>query len=92
MAVLGVLIRIDPADRESTLDRLERLDGATLVPVEEAGRVGLVIEADSPDRAREILQRQVDVTRGVLGTWPVYSHLEPEPQCDRPVRTRKTIS
>ncbi len=84
MAVLGVLIRFDPTDREPTLNRLERLDGATLVSVEEAGRVGLIIEADSSDRTREILE-QIDVTRGVLGTWPVFSHLEPDRHCDQPV-------
>jgi len=78
MAVLGVLVRIERSDRESIVSRLGDVDGANLVSLEEDGRVGLLIEADTMDEARRILASNVDAADGVLATWPVFAHYEDE--------------
>lgn len=76
MALLGVLARVQVADRELTIEQLAEIDGVSTFPVEDDERLGILIEADKVNRAHEILTTEVDRLPGVLGTWPVFNHFE----------------
>lgn len=78
VATLGVLVRLHVPDRAAILDRLVQIDGVTSFSVEEDERVGLVIEGATLEEARGILSTEVDRLPGVLGTWPVFAHCDPE--------------
>ena len=77
--VVGVLARIDAADREGVTQRLDALDGVRAFPVPEPEKLGLVIEAFGIDAAHDRLRRDIDTMPGVLGTWPVSVEIEPGP-------------
>jgi len=76
MAILGVLARFHPPDRERLLDALEALDGVTPFSVEEEQRLGILIERPTLDEARARLGSEVDRLPGILGTWPVFAHFD----------------
>ncbi|MAG94794.1 MAG: hypothetical protein CMJ48_13785 [Planctomycetaceae bacterium] len=77
MAVVGVLVRIDTSRQDEIEIALAQFDGATLFPVDEPGQIGLLLEADTTEEAFQTLQCGICCVPGVLGTWPVFSHLEP---------------
>jgi len=91
IAVLGVLARVDVRERRRILGALEELDGVSTFSVDEEERIGILIEAGSLDGARTTLSAEVEKVHGILGTWPVFAHAEPEsdPGSDaRPVLAR----
>lgn len=76
MVVIGAFVRVDPSDIEGTRDRLRGLEGVETFDLDDAEKIGLLIEADDVDRGHAILTRQVRDTEGVWGAWPVYVHDE----------------
>lgn len=78
VAVLGVLARVEVAERDRVVDLLQRIEGVTPFLIDEPGRIGLVLEADSLELAHARLLEEIESTPGVLGTWPVFVHAEDE--------------
>ena len=78
MAILGVLARLEIAERARTVAALERIEGVTPFSIGEAGRIGMVVEAGTLEEAHTRLLDQIQTTPGVLGTWPVFAHAESE--------------
>lgn len=76
MALLGVLARVEVADRSQATRQLEQIDGVSTFSVDEQERIGILIEASSVNSAHELLTTEVNCVSGVLGTWPVFSHFE----------------
>ena len=44
--------------------------------VDQAERIGLLIECQSVDEAHAVLKEHVEQVPGILGAWPVFSHFE----------------
>ncbi|NOX53590.1 MAG: chaperone NapD [Planctomycetes bacterium] len=78
MAVIGVLARVEVAERDCVVASLGRIEGVTPFLIDEPGRIGLVVEADTLEAAHKRLVDEIDPTPGVLGTWPVFVHAENE--------------
>ncbi len=78
MQVVGILARVDVLTRSQVLTRLNGISGVSTFAVDDEQRVGIVIEGESIDDAHQILTEQVAKVDGVLGTWPVYSHMDSE--------------
>ncbi len=78
MAVVGAFARIDLSSPQAVRERLAAVSGVTVFDLGEAGKIGLVIEADDLDEAHRKLRVEIEEIEGVLGVWPVYAHMEPE--------------
>lgn len=78
MAVLGVLARVEIAERDRVVACLQQIEGVTPFLIDEPGRIGLVVEADTLQMAHTRLLNEIQSTPGVLGTWPVFVHAENE--------------
>ncbi len=76
MTVVGAYARIDPASHRSVRARLGAIEGIELFSLDDAGKVGLVIEARDLDDARARLLAIAGDVDGVLGVWPISVHLE----------------
>ena len=76
MAIVGAYARIDLADPQAVRCRLAEVSGVTLFDLDEPGKVGLVLEADSLDDAHTTLRAGIEKVDGVLGVWPVYADTE----------------
>ncbi len=78
MAVVGAYARIDLSEEALVPGRLEALEGVSTFKLDEPGKIGLLIEAESLDEARSRLEDEIEKLDGVLGVFPVYAHAEPE--------------
>ena len=87
MALLGVLARVEVADRLQTTQQLEQIDGVSTFSVDEEERMGILIEASSVNSAHELLTTEVNRMSGILGTWPVFSHFDDVESSHDDVRT-----
>lgn len=76
MPVVSAFVRIDAADEVAIRQRLSLLEGVTPFDMEEAGQLGVLIEAADLDAAHHILTDEVQQAAGVLAAWPVYVDIE----------------
>ncbi len=74
MATLGVYVRIDPEQLEAVRRALDALSGVTTFDLDEAGQLGVILEADDLEAAHAALTGPVHRVPGVLAAWPVYAH------------------
>jgi nitrate reductase NapAB chaperone NapD len=80
MPIVGVLARIEIADRERIWQEIDADPALTPFPVEdEEERIGVLIEAEDLEEAHQILKKKVNRVAGILGTWPVYTDLQQLP-------------
>ncbi|MCP3902213.1 MAG: chaperone NapD [Planctomycetes bacterium] len=89
IATVGAFARIDAATAADVARRLEEIPGVETFPLDEPGKLGLVIEAEDLDRAHAIVTRDVRHAPGVLGVWPLYAHFDDgdEPDDEAPAST-----
>ncbi len=92
MALLGVLARVQVADRSMTIEQLAEIDGVSTFPVEEDERLGILIEASTVNRAHELLTTEVNRLPGILGTWPVFNHFESDSSCENTQLSNASVS
>ena len=78
MAVVGAYARIDLAEEALVPGRLEALEGVSTFSLEEPGKIGVLVEAESLDEAHARLADEIEKLDGILGVFPVYAHAEPE--------------
>ena len=78
MALLGVLARLDTAQQSQIVQRLELIDGVSTFSVEEAERIGILVEQNTLDAAHAVLVDRVKTDPGILGVWPVFAHGDEE--------------
>ena len=78
MAIVGAFARIDTQLAQSCARALNAITGVSTFELEEAGKIGLIIEADSLNRAHDTITKAISSTPGVLGVWPVYVNIEDE--------------
>jgi nitrate reductase NapAB chaperone NapD len=78
MVVIGALVRMETASGDGVRRRLAAIPGVTPFSVEDPARIGLIIEAESLDRAYRLLHDEIPEIEGVLGAWPVYVHFGEE--------------
>jgi len=85
MATVGAYVRVDPEVTASIRLRIDAIDGVSTFDVEDedgagddAGKVGVLIEADSLSDAHEMLTGRLKEVEGVLAVWPVYANFEDE--------------
>lgn len=78
MAVVGAYARIDRSEEALVPARLEALEGVSTFNLDEPGKLGVLIEAESLDAAHALLLQSIEKLEGVLGVFPVYAHAEPE--------------
>ena len=78
MVVIGALVRVEVASGDGVRRRLVAIPGVAPFSVDDPARMGLVIEAESLDRAYRLLHDEIPTISGVLGAWPVYIHFEEE--------------
>lgn len=80
MPIVGVLARIEIADRERIWKEVDADPALTPFPIEdEEERIGVLIEAEDLEEANQILKKKVNAIAGILGTWPVYTDLQQLP-------------
>ncbi len=76
MPILGAFLRVE-ADRAAVVrESLARLPGVEPFDLDDAGKLGLVIEAPDLDAARDLVERAIPRTAGVLAVWPVFVNNE----------------
>ena len=79
MALVGVLARVRTSERGRIEKDLCLFPGVSIFQVgDEEGRIGNLIESRSLEEAHAFLTGTIDSVDGVLGTWPVFGHTEPE--------------
>ncbi len=76
--VLGVLARVDDESRRSVESAVEQFEGVSLFAVGDSQKIGILIESRTLAEGEKILETQVKEIPGILGTWPVFVHCEPE--------------
>jgi len=76
MTIVGALVRVDAAQHNAAWQALARLPGVTPFALDDATRLGLVIEADQPDDAYRLLSEDVRAAPGVLMAYPTYMQFE----------------
>ena len=76
MVILGVLARVDVGERDQICSRLAQLPGVSTFSVGETLRVGILVERATIEDAHVVLSSEVEQIPGVLGVWPVFSHVE----------------
>ena len=76
--VLGVLARVDCELQHSVESAVEQFECVSLFAVGDAQKIGILIESRTLAEGEEILNAQVKALPGILGTWPVFVHCEPE--------------
>jgi nitrate reductase NapAB chaperone NapD len=81
VVVLGAIVRLELNSREAAIRLLNELPGVSTFSLNELGRVGLVLEAESIDAAHLKLRSQVQSVPGVLVAWPVFVECEETDPC-----------
>ena len=76
MAIIGALVRVDETQRDAARQNLARLPGVTPFDLDQATRLGLVIEVASLDDAYHLLNDRIGKVSGVVNVNPVYAHFE----------------
>jgi len=79
MVTVGVLVRVENESLRDVELALNAIPGVSTLELEEAGSIGLVIEAPDLDAAHSLLCDQVQRTAGVLAAWPIHTQLETQP-------------
>ncbi len=78
MAVVGAYAHIDPSQGAELPARLGAIEGVSTFALGDPGKIGLLIEAESLERAHGLLRGEIPKTEGIRGVFPVYAHAEPE--------------
>ena len=79
MTIIGALVRVEKEQHDAAWQSLERLPGVTPFALDDATRLGLVIESPTLDDAYRLLNHDVQRAPGVLSAYPAYAHFENEP-------------
>lgn len=77
--VIGAYVRLDASASEAVRERLRGLEGVTLFDLDEAGKVGVILEAEDMDRAHDRLVHRVARVPGVWGVWPISAAFDDPP-------------
>ncbi len=78
MAIVGAFARVDTDTTALCRAELEQLAGVSTFDINDADKVGVLIEADSLNEAHDTITKTIRSTPGVLGVWPVYVNTEDE--------------
>ncbi len=76
MTVIGALARVEAASAEVVQHNLATIPGVIPFPLNEAAKLGLLIEAATLDDAYHLLHEEIKGVEGVLTVWPVYVDFE----------------
>lgn len=76
MAIVGAFAHIEPEANDTLESDLAALDGVSAFALDDPGKIGLLIEAESLDAAHRTVQRTIRNVEGVLGVFPVYANAE----------------
>jgi len=74
MTVVGALVRVEESQHDAAWQTLARLPGVTPFALDDATRLGLVIETASLDEAYQLLKDEIPQAPGVLSVYPAYAH------------------
>ena len=87
MPIVGAFARVEVDGVDQTRRRLDGLAGVETFDLDDAGKVGLLIETTDLDSAHALLTKTIPEAEGVLGVWPIYLNDEDDPeQQSRPSR------
>ncbi|GAB4384812.1 MAG: hypothetical protein Kow0022_08570 [Phycisphaerales bacterium] len=78
MAIVGALARVEAGVLAESRAAIEKIAGVTTFSLDDPGRIGLIIEAESIDQAHHVMTVQIPAVPGVLGAWPVFASTEDE--------------
>ncbi len=76
MTIVGALVRVDATQYNAAWQALACLPGVTPFALDDATRLGLVIEAERLDDAYRLLSQDVRAAPGVLMAYPTYMQFE----------------
>jgi len=76
MAIVGAFVHIELNAHDAVEHDLAALDGVSPFSLDEPGKVGLLIEAESMDAAHHMVRRTIRDVKGVLGVFPVFADTE----------------
>jgi nitrate reductase NapAB chaperone NapD len=76
MVVVGAYARIELSEESRVPQRLEALEGVSTFPLGDAGKIGILVEAESLDEAHARLSKEIRELEGVRGVFPVYVNAE----------------
>ncbi len=76
MAIVGAFAHIESEANDALERDLGALDGVSAFALDDPGKIGLLIEAESLKAAHHTVQRTIRNVDGVLGVFPVYANAE----------------
>jgi len=79
MVIIGAMVRVNAEQHDVAWQVLADLPGVTPFALDDATRLGLVIESPTLDDAYRLLNHDVHDAPGVLSAYPAYAHFENEP-------------
>lgn len=76
MTIIGALVRVEANQHNAAWQCFEHLPGVTPFALDDATRLGLVIETDRLDDAYRLLNDEIPQVPGVLSVYPAYAHFD----------------
>jgi len=78
MAIVGAFARVETESSNSCQSALEKIEGVSTFDIEDADKLGVLVEAKSLNEAHDTITTTIRSIPGVLGVWPVYVNTEDE--------------
>ena len=76
MTIVGAMVRVEETQHNAAWQAFAQMPGVTPFALDDATRLGLVIETESLDDAYRLLSEDVRDAPGVLSVYPAYAHFD----------------